>query len=93
MIRIDPIKAATLTPSPPAVSAFQARAAILQMSLLDSVEAIMADPATDPMAKLAWDRATEFRRESPTVAAIKPLLGLTDEQLDDLFRFASTIYA
>ena len=87
---------AAIVPPPPKVtlvSSFQARAALYQMGLLDDVEALMASPSADPLAKLAWSNATEFRRNSPTVESMKPLLGLTDAQLDDLFRFASTIYA
>lgn len=78
---------------PAAVSSFQARAALLRAGLLDDVEAIMADAATPREAVLAWEYATEFRRGSPTVAAIAGALDLTDEQLDDLFIEAATIVA
>lgn len=81
------------TPVPPEVSRFQARAALLQAGLLDDIEAYMADPATDPFVKLAWQDAQVFKRNSPTVLSLQPLLGLTDGQLDDLFRFAATISA
>lgn len=89
---LDIIKPPVATPVP-VVSAFQARAALLQASLLDDVEAYMALPETDPFVKLAWDKAQEFRRDSPTVNSLAALLGLTDSQLDDLFRFANTITA
>ena len=75
------------------VSRFQARAALLQAGLLDDIEAYMADPATDPFVRIAWQDAQVFKRQSPTVLSLQPLLGLTDEQLDDLFRFAATIEA
>lgn len=77
----------------PVVSAFQARAALLQAGLLDDVETYMAQPETDPFVRLAWDKAQEFRRDSPTVNSLAAPLGLTTFQLDDLFRFAKTITA
>ena len=81
------------TPVPTEVSRFQARAALLQAGLLDDIETYMADPATDPFVRIAWQDAQVFKRNSPTVLSLQPLLGLTDEQLDDLFRFAATIVA
>lgn len=81
------------TPVPTEVSRFQARAALLQAGLLDDIEAYMADPATDPFVRIAWEDAQVFKRNSPTVLSLQPLLGLTDGQLDDLFRFAATIKA
>ena len=80
-------------PVPQVVSAFQARAALLRASMLDSVEAIMADPDTPREAALAWEYATEFRRDSATVAAISQQLGITESALDALFIDASGISA
>jgi hypothetical protein len=81
------------TPVPPEVSRFQARAALLQTGFLADVQAYMDDPATDPFVRIAWQDAQVFKRQSPTVLSLQPLLGLTDGQLDDLFRFAATIEA
>jgi len=78
---------------PAAISRFQARAALLQAGLLEDVESIMSNPEADTFASLAWKEASEFRRHSPTVLAISPSLGLTDAQLDDMFRFAASIHA
>lgn len=75
------------------VSAFQAQAALLAAGLLGQVEALMANPATDPLARLAWVKAGVFRRMSPTVLAMAQPLGLSELQLDDLFRHALTIQA
>lgn len=80
-------------PVPPVVSRFQARAALHQSGLLDQVEALMSDPQTDPTSRLAWTHATEFRRSSPTIATLAGPLGLSDEQVDDLFRAAAQIEA
>lgn len=75
------------------VSRFQGRAALMQADLLGQVETIMEDPATDPLTIMAWHDASEFRRLSPTIDAVAGILGLTDLQVDDLFRQAATIVA
>lgn len=75
------------------VSAFQAKAALLQAGLLSQVETLVSDPATDPLVKLAWNSATEWRRLSPMVASLATQLNLSDTQLDDLFANASLIAA
>ncbi|NVZ08022.1 hypothetical protein HW932_01950 [Allochromatium humboldtianum] len=80
-------------PVPDKVSRFQARAALHMHGLLASVEALMADPETDPIARIAWQDAQEFRRHSPTVEAISTLLELTAEQIDTLFVTAGYIEA
>ncbi|MCW5623569.1 MAG: hypothetical protein KIT73_02500 [Burkholderiales bacterium] len=78
---------------PQVVSRFQAFAALHLAGLLEAVEVTMANPATDTLARLAWENALEFRRDSPTVTAIAGLLDLTEEQLDDLFTTAAGITA
>ncbi len=78
---------------PTSVSRFQARAALHLSGMLETVESMMAHPDTPMLAKLAWQDATEFRRDSPTVAAMAAALGLTDEVLDQLFVQAGTIQA
>ncbi|WP_119157961.1 hypothetical protein [Caldimonas tepidiphila] len=80
-------------PGPQVVSRFQARAALHLAGLLPQVEALMASPEADPLARLAWSDAQEFRRNSPTVAALAAALGLTAQQLDELFVTAAGIEA
>lgn len=92
-----PDEIAANSPQPPSVpvvvSRFQAKAALLGAGLLDAVEALMANPATPAIARLAWAEALEFRRDSPTLAAMASALALTDEQLDDLFVEAAKVSA
>lgn len=78
---------------PQVASRFQARAALHLAGLLPQVEALMAAPETDMLARLAWTDAVEFRRDSPTLVAMAAALSLTDEQLDQLFTTAATIEA
>lgn len=75
------------------VSPFQTKAALLQAGLLTQVEAVINDPATDPLVVLAWNNASEFRRTSPMIAALAAQLNLSDEQLDELFTNAAKIVA
>ena len=72
-------------------SRFQARAALAGAGLLGQVQQFMS--TADAGAKLAWDEAVEFRRNSPTIAGLQGAIGLTDEQIDDLFRAAMAIEA
>lgn len=73
------------------VSRFQARAALHGAGLLSAVEAAVAN--ADPITQLAWADALEFRRNSPTIAALAGIVGLTDEQIDNLFIAAERIQA
>lgn len=75
---------------PMVVSALQAQAALMQVGLLDQIEAHMLLPETDPLMKLAWRKAQEFRRDSQFVGAIAALFNLTSKQVDDLFILAAT---
>lgn len=78
---------------PQVVTRFQARAALHLSGLLTTVESLMTDPQTDMLARLAWQDAQEFRRQSPTVLSMAGALGLTEQQLDDLFTTAAGIEA
>ena len=89
---------AAIVPVPPAppyvpytVTPFQAKAAIYAAGLLPAVEAAIA--AAPKVAQLAWSDATEFTRDSPTIAALSAQLGLTSDQVDDLFIAAAAIEA
>ena len=78
---------------PQVVTRFQARAALHLAGLLTTVESLMTDPQTDMLARLAWQDAQEFRRQSPTMLSMAATLGLTDAQLDALFTTAAGIEA
>jgi len=68
------------------VTRFQAKVALLHYELLDTIEAFIAQ-STDPMVKLAWQEAG-FERLSPFISQVQESLGLSDEQLDDMFDYA-----
>lgn len=72
---------------------FQGKAALFQAGLLDDVEALIADAATDTLTKLAWANAVEWKRVSPMITSLAVSLEMTDAQVDDLFRAAAQISA
>lgn len=86
---------------PQTVTRFQARAALLNTpslhegfaNMLEEVEAFMASDQVEPLARLGWTDAQEFKRTSPTIQALAPLLDLSNDDLDQLFIAASGIDA
>jgi hypothetical protein len=80
-------------PDPPSVvtevSRLQARLALNAAGLLASAEAAVA--AADMATQIYWADASVFHRDHPLIAAIAGVLGLSDEQVDDLFAAAAAI--
>lgn len=76
---------------PRVVSPYQARVALHQAGLLSTVTAFMQSEAAPAESKIAWEYATQFDRHSAFIQALGPLLALTEQQIDDLFRAASQI--
>jgi hypothetical protein len=74
------------------VSRFQAKAALFQLGLLEKIETLLAG-AANYIHRLAWDESTEFHRDSPTLNFLAVAAGLSEAELDDLFRLAMTIRA
>ena len=73
------------------VSRFQARAALHAAGLLPQAEAAVSQ--ADALTRIAWADAVVFQRTSPTIAAMAATLGLTETQVDDLFRAAMGVKA
>lgn len=73
------------------VSAFQAKAAMLEANILSQVQAFIDQPSTEPLVKLAWNTVQVFRRNSLMVMAVAIELEMTNEQLDALFVRADQI--
>ena len=85
---------ATYSPSPPQpirvpqqVTMRQARLDLLSRGLLDDVEAMIA--AAGREAQIEWEYASIVDRDNPVIAAVQQQQGMTDEQIDDLFREAA----
>jgi len=73
------------------VSRFQAKAALLLSGRLSDVESAIEQSGA--MTRLAWAEAVELRRTSPMIAALSQAIGLSDADIDDLFRKAALIEA
>ena len=88
---------ATTTPTEPAdpiplsVTRFQARAALQLAGLLDDAEAAIAE--AHPLSRIAWEHAHVYRRDSPTLISIGQQLGLSEADIDELFKTAASITA
>ena len=75
---------------PEVVTMRQARLALLGAGLLAQVNTAVANMpgAEGDAARIEWEYAQEVRRDSPLVAGLSEILGLTDEALDNLYRTA-----
>jgi hypothetical protein len=71
----------------------QARLALAQQGFLETVEdAIALIPEPDKSAiSIEWEYSATVQRSSSWVGTLAPALGLSDEQMDDLFKLASTL--
>lgn len=71
----------------------QARLALAQQGFLQTVEdAIALIPEPDKsIITIEWEYSATVERKSQWVTALAPALGLTDEQMDDLFKLAVTL--
>lgn len=92
IIKIDP--SLNPTPIPQSVTMRQARLALLNAGLLDNVDAAIAsisDPVQRQEAQIEWEYSNEVERQSQWVNNLAGALGLTQQQLDDLFAQAATL--
>ena len=71
-----------------AITPRQARLKLLELGLLDNLEAIIT---TNRSWQIEWEYATEVERDSPLIDAIASQAGLTNEQVDQMFAEASTL--
>lgn len=82
-------------PVPDSVGPAQIRLALLDLyGVTDEAIRGAIDQFPEPnrsRALVLYDYSAEFRRGNPFVAAIGQMLGINDEQIDDLFRYAITL--
>ncbi len=76
-------------PVPQQVTMRQARLELLKRALLDDVEAVIT--AAGREAQIQWEYAAVVDRSNPAVAAVQQQQGMTDAQIDDLFREAAKL--
>jgi hypothetical protein len=71
------------------VTPLQARKALRIAGLIDQVDTAVA--AATPEIKDAWGYASLIHRDNPALLTIAASLGLTEAQIDDLFRQAAVL--
>ena len=74
---------------PHVVSMRQAKLALHEAGLLDTVNAAMQQ--ADRKSQIEWEYAQEVRRDWPTLILMQASLNLTDEKIDQLFAAASLL--
>lgn len=74
---------------PQTVTRRQAKLALYNAGKLSAAEAAVA--AADMATKINWAEAGDFLRTDPLVIGIGATLGLTSNQIDDLFRAAAAL--
>ncbi len=75
--------------APETVSAMRFRLALKGAGLYDAVKTAME--AENGAAEIMWEYATEFYRHNAELVRMVGKMGVTDEQLDDLFRSAANL--
>jgi hypothetical protein len=78
---------------PSRITMRQARRALHQQGLLDDVsnaiEALPDPPKTD--AKIEWEYSNEVQRYNGLVSSLAPMLGLSEQDIDNLFILGATL--
>ena len=89
----DPPPAEPTPTVPDVVTMRQARLALLQNGMLTQVNTAVANmPGTaGDAARIEWEFSSTVERNRPLVQSLIGALGLTEAQLDDLFRLAATL--
>jgi hypothetical protein len=80
---------ASQPPVPPVIPAWKGKAALREAGLLDAVEAAIA--AAGGRVQDAWAGASEWSRDSEFLLSLAATLGLTVEQIDQIFGKADII--
>lgn len=75
--------------SPASVTMRQARLELLSRELLDDVEAVITSAGR--AAQIEWEYAATVDRSHPIIAVVQQQQGMTDSQIDDLFREAAKL--
>lgn len=76
---------------PQSVTPVQAFSALDQAGLLGTLMAYIDAPTTPPLVRATALGATEWRRDSLLLMSVAIVLGLTGNQVDDLFKAAAAV--
>lgn len=83
------VEDAPTEPAPSAIYPLQARKALRRAGLFDQVQAYVETLPEDEQDE--WEYALEIRRDHPVIVNGAAALGLTEAQVDDLFRLGKTL--
>lgn len=83
------LKLYTENGTPRNISIRQAKLALLDMGLLDEVEAMVKN--ADKATQISWEYATEFDRDNALILKFQQELKLSDAQVDELFKKAKNL--
>jgi hypothetical protein len=72
-----------------AIGPLQMRRALRELGLKDAVDAFVAAQSAD--VREEWVVSTSFKRLDPMVMAAASHIGLTDDDIDDLFKLGMTL--
>lgn len=79
---------------PRVVSPRQIRIALIAsgftLSTIESAIAALPEPDRS-FAQVSWEYSVEFQRDNPLILSMAPVLGLTSQQIDNLFIMASSL--
>lgn len=92
IITINPTLMALAVPQ--VVTRRQARQALLLAGRLQDVQPAIdaiADPVQRSMVQIEWDDSQEFQRTRPTLIALATAIGMTAQDLDNLFTQAAQL--
>ena len=73
---------------PKVITPRQARLALLQATLLDDVELLLAN---DKAMQIWWEYSLDIQRNHPHITAMTAAMGMTETQMDELFVLAGSL--
>lgn len=82
-------EASLIPPVPQQVTPRQIRQALTRAGLRDAVEYAVSQSSQD--VKDWWEYSTVFERQNPQVIGMAAALGVSDSQVDDLWRLGDTL--
>jgi hypothetical protein len=85
------IDAAPPPPVPQEVSRLQARLALISIDKWDITKAYFEEPERTAEEVAFFEDATVYRRDNPVMIAAAESVGVTETELDELFRLAVTL--
>lgn len=75
-----------IAPAPHSITMRQARLVLLEAGLYDAVNQAVSGGQMGQAAQIEWEYAATVERDNPLFSHLAGALGLTDDQVDDLFR-------